>query len=283
MAARRLIVHADDFGLSERVNEGIVEAHRNGIVTSASLIASGAAFEHAIGLSRATPTLDVGVHLTLVDEEPVSSTGVVRTLVDRDGRFYRRAGAFMKRYLFGAISLDEIGRELDAQIDKIITRGVRVTHLDGHQHLHMVPGIRRVVGELARKYAIPCVRYPKEALKLYMLQDRGSLRRVSDLLVLNAFCTLARTSDARQPDHFCGFFYGGRLSKENLLRVLKHLPTSGTCELMCHPGLDDPASRYSDWRYQWQVERDALTDRAIRDYLNATNTELISYADLMRS
>jgi hopanoid biosynthesis associated protein HpnK len=280
MAARRLIVHADDFGLSERVNEGIVEAHRDGILTSTSVIASGAAFEHAIALSRATPTLDMGVHLTLVDEEPVSAADAIPTLLDTNGHFYRRTGTFMKRYLFGTISLDEIGRELDAQIGKVIAHRVKVTHLDGHQHLHMVAGIRRVVGRLARKYAIPSIRYPKEALQLYMLHERESLVRVPQLLVLNTFCTFARTADAKRPDHFCGFFYGGRLTKENLIRVLRHLPATGTSELMCHPGLSDPDSRYAHWGYRWQDERDALIGQEIKDYLNSHRIDLISYADL---
>jgi hopanoid biosynthesis associated protein HpnK len=282
MAARRLIVHADDFGISERVNEGIVEAHRNGILTSASLIASGEAFEHAIGLSRATPTLDVGVHLTLVDEEPVAAVDAVRTLLDSDGRFYPRAATFMKRYLSGAISLAEIRCELDAQIAKVIAHGVRATHLDGHQHLHMVPGIRRAVGELARKYGISFIRYPREAVKLYMLHDKHSLGRLPQLLILNAFCAFARTSDATRPDHFCGFFYGGRLSKENLMTVLEHLPKNGICELMCHPGLSDPHSRYAHWGYRWQDERDALTDKDVKDHLRARGVELISYANLAK-
>src|SRR5271166_1472864 len=100
MAARRLIVHADDFGLSERVNEGVIEAHRNGVLTSTSVIASGAAFEHAVGLSQTNPTLDVGVHLTLVDEGPVAAADVIGTLLDTNGRFHRQAGTFMRRYLF---------------------------------------------------------------------------------------------------------------------------------------------------------------------------------------
>ena len=280
MAARRLIVHADDFGLSERVNEGIVEAHRDGVLTSTSVIASGAAFEHAVALSRATPTLDIGVHLTLVEEEPVAAADAIPTLLDSNGRFYREAGTFMTRYLFGTISIDEIERELDAQIGKVIAHGVKVTHLDGHQHLHMVPGIRRVVGGLARKYAIPSIRYPREALQLYMLHERESLVRVPQLLVLNTFCTFARTADAKRCDHFYGFFYGGRLTKENLMMVLRHLPSTGTSELMCHPGLSDPDSRYAHWGYRWKDERDALIDPEIKDYLNSKRIELISYADL---
>jgi hopanoid biosynthesis associated protein HpnK len=280
MAARRLIVHADDFGLSERVNEGIVETHRDGVLTSTSVIASGAAFEHAIALLRATPTLDIGVHLTLVEEEPAAAADAIPTLLDSNGRLHRRPGTFMKRYLFGAISLEEIGRELDAQIGKVIAHGVKVTHLDGHQHLHMVRGIRRVVGGLARKYAIPSIRYPKEALQPYMLHERESLVRVPQLLVLNAFCAFARTADAKRPDHFCGFFYGGRLTKDNLMRVLRHLPATGTSELMCHPGLSEPDSRHAHWGYRWKDERDALIDREVKDYVDSKRIELISYADL---
>ena len=280
MAARKLIVHADDFGLSERVNEGIVEAHRNGIVTSTSLIASGGAFEDAIGLSRATPTLDIGVHLTLVDEEPVSADDVIRTLLDNNGRLSRQSGTFMWRYVFGSISLDEVTRELDAQIAKVIAHGIRVTHLDGHQHLHMVPGIRRVVGGLAQKYAIPFIRYPQEPLRLYMLQDRHRVLRLSQLLVLNAFCSFAKISDAKRVDYFCGFFFGGRLTKENLMKVLKRLPPRGTCELMCHPGLNDPDSRYAKWGYRWKDECDALKDNEIKDYVSSEGIQLISYADL---
>ncbi len=280
MAACRLIVHADDFGLSERVNEGIVEAHRSGIVTSTSLIASGAAFEHAIRLSRASPTLDIGVHLTLIGEKPVSARDLIPTLLDGNGRFPRHAGAFMKRYLLGGMSLEQIGRELDAQIGVVIARGVRVTHLDGHQHLHMVPGVRRVVGELARKYGIQSIRYPKESLRNYMFKERRGMLRIPKLLVLSFFCTIARTSDARRPDYFCGFFYGGRLSKDNLIKVLGHLPSRGTCELMCHPGLDDVESRHAHWGYRWQDERNALTDSGVREYLKARCVELISYSDL---
>jgi chitin disaccharide deacetylase len=280
MAARRLIVHGDDFGLSEGVNEGIVQSHLDGVLTSASLIASGAAFEHAIRLLRDTPTLDIGVHLTLVGEKPVSSAVVVPSLIGSNGHFHRHAGAFMKRYLIGAISLQEVRRELSAQIAKVVACGVKVTHLDSHQHLHMVPGIRRVVGELAREQSIPSVRYPREAPRLYMLQHQRRIIRLSQLLVLNTFCAFAPASDAKRPDHFFGFYYGGALDKGNLLKILKALPSSGTCELMCHPGLNDPESRYAEWGYRWEDERDALTDKAIKDYIARKGIQLISYADL---
>lgn len=277
-----MIVHADDFGISESVNEGIVQAHRHGILTSTSLIASGAAFDHAVALSQATPTLDVGVHLTLVGEHPVSAGKRVPSLLHDNGGFYPDSGNFMRRYFSGAISLEEIRHELDAQIRRVKSTGIAVTHLDGHQHLHMVPAIRRVVGALAREHGIPAIRYPKESLQGYMLRDLPGLPRILQLLVLNLFCALATTGDALQPDCFVGFFYGGRLSKRNLVTVLRHLPATGTCELMCHPGADAAESGHEHWGYHWRDERDALIDPEIRALLRQNGTQLISYADLIR-
>jgi chitin disaccharide deacetylase len=273
-------VHADDFGISESVNDGIVQAHREGILTSTSLIASGIAFDHAIALSQATPTLDIGVHLTLVGERPASAVSVVASLLDDNGHLHPGSGSFMRRYLSGTISLEAVRRELDAQIRLVTSRGVTVTHLDGHQHLHMVPAIRRVVGALAREHGIPAIRYPKESLRAYMLRDLTGIPRILQLLVLNLFCSLARTGDARQPDSFVGFFYGGRLSKGNLLTVLRNLPSIGTCELMCHPGAADAESSHDHWGYHWRDERDALIDPEIRELLRKNGTQLISYADL---
>jgi hopanoid biosynthesis associated protein HpnK len=283
MKGRRLIVNADDFGLSEAVNEGIVEAHRRGIVTSTSLIASGAAFEDAVRLAQAIGTLDVGVHLTLTEEEPVSDRSDVPSLLDGDGRFHPHTASFVKHYFAGRISLDEVERELDAQIARVVSNGVHVSHLDGHQHVHMVPGIRRVASRLADKYCIPAIRFPKELPRRYMVRERNSTSRLLQLLALNAFCTAADIRGTTRPDHFVGFFYGGRLNKPNLMRVLETLPDEGTCELMCHPGRQDVRSARAHWQYQWQEELDALTDRDVRAWLQAHGIELVSYATLARN
>lgn len=280
MTGCRLIVHADDFGLSEKVNEGIVKAHLEGIVTSTSLMANGAAFEHAVKLARFIPTLDVGVHLTLTGEAPISKTADVSTLVNKDGRFNDHANAFVKRYLLQEISLREIQQELDAQIRKVVDHGIAISHLDGHQHIHMLPGIRRIVGELARQYSISSIRNPRERLHPYMLFERRGTGRLIQLVVLNAFCSIARTADARRPDFFFGFFFGGNLTEENLAKVLKHLPSNGICELMCHPGIHDADSRYQHWAYGWQAELDALTSKNIKTILQSRGVELIPYSAL---
>jgi predicted glycoside hydrolase/deacetylase ChbG (UPF0249 family) len=160
----RLIVHGDDFGLAAAVNEGITQAHRHGILTSTSLIACGAAFDHAVSWSRETPSLDVGVHLTLVEEEPLQPPSSIPTLVTDSGRLHRNAWTFTRRYVTGQISLREVRLELDAQIRRVTEAGITPSHLDSHQHLHALPGIMRIVVELARRHQIAAVRLPRERL-----------------------------------------------------------------------------------------------------------------------
>ena len=280
MPACSLIVHADDFGLSEKVNAGILDAYCNGILTSTSVIASGSAVNQAIELSRSEPGLDVGVHLTLVGEQPILPADAIPSITNQQGRLLDTAGAFMKRLVRGSVSLDEVRREFDAQISRVADHGVEISHLDGHQHLHMAPGIRSIVGELARKWRVPAIRYPAENLRPYMLNEPGAWRRVAELLLLNAFCSFAPTDEFARPDHFFGFYFGGRLSKRNLLTLLAHLPPRGTCELMCHPGLSDPASPYRHWNYWWQEEHDALLDPKVSEFLRKRGVELITYRDL---
>jgi hopanoid biosynthesis associated protein HpnK len=283
VAARKLIVNADDFGLSEKVNEGIVQAHRNGVVTSASIIANGVAFEHAVELCHSTPTLDVGVHLTLVEEKPLSDKRDIPSLVDKSGCFYHHAMAFIQRYLLSHISFDEVRYELDLQVRKVLASGIEVSHLDSHQHIHILPRISRIVGKLAKKYNIPAVRYPRERLKSYMFKQKDSCSKILKLLVLNTFCAFSDVRGAKHPDHFVGVFFAGRLNKKNLQRVIENLPIDGICELVCHPGLHDPEGKYQHWHYHWQEEHDALTDREIKDLLGRNGINLMSYRELANS
>jgi len=276
-----LIVHADDFGISENVNTGILRAHLNGLVTSASIIPNGAAFEHAIELRNTTPTLDVGVHLTLVDETPVLDASGVSSLVGDDGKLLPGAGAFVRKYLTGRILPAQVEAELDAQICKVKDRGIDITHLDGHQHLHTLPTIFRTVVALARKHNIAAVRIPNERLSWYMLGEVARYKRLAELMILKFFCHLAKDVNVLRPDRFAGFFYGGGLTKEHLRTVLENLPEHGGCELMCHPGLPDLERRYQHWGYQWERELEALTDPEIVDYVRSRGIRLISFRELV--
>ena len=277
-----LIVNADDFGLSEKVNEGILEAHRNGIVTSTSLMANGAMFEHAVDICRETPTLDVGIHLCLVEEPPILPTHKISSLVNESGRLHRHAKVFVGKYLRGHISLQEIKNELEAQVKKVMSQGIVVSHLDGHQHLHVLPGVLRITLELAKQYGIPAIRIPNETLYPYMFRNVGGISRVLESVALKLFCQLGKYIDLVHPQGFAGFFFGGNLNKKNLLQTLESLPRSGTCEIMCHPGHDDPHPPYTQWGYHWKDELDALTDPFTLSVLKQKNIHLISYREFAR-
>jgi predicted glycoside hydrolase/deacetylase ChbG (UPF0249 family) len=273
--ATRLIVHADDFGIAEPVNAGIVEAHDRGIVTSVSLMATGPAFDHAVALARSRPKLDVGVHLVLTEQRPLTNAP---SLVGPSGRFVPHAIELARKRLRGTVSLDEVRAELDAQIRRVRGAGIAVSHLDGHQHVHVLPGVAKVVAELAATYGIAAVRYPAERVRGYMLRNPRRLKRVVEQVALAAACAVSPLKGLRRSDEFVGFYFGGRLDESNLARVLAGLPAGRTVELMCHPGGE--GMRADDWQYAWVAERDALTSARIRELVAARGIQLVSYRDV---
>jgi len=276
----RLVVHGDDFGLSESINDGIVRAHTHGILTSTSLVASGTAFEHAVALARQHPSLDLGVHLTLTEERPVSPVESVSSLLVDGKRLHPDPGEFVKRFLRGAITIGEVALELEAQIVRVLDHGLRVTHLDGHQHLHVLPGIRREIVALARRHGIRFLRRPQERLRRFMLLDARRFGRVAAMTALNLVCKLPPPWGIATTDRFMGFYFGGRLNKPSLMTLIAFLPKSGTCELMCHPGSAATELRRRAGVYQRLEERDALCDPDVLLELHTRGVELVSFADL---
>lgn len=278
-SAVRLIVNADDFGIAEAVNRGIVEAFDRGIVTSTSIMATGPAFEHAVELARSRPALAVGVHLVLTEQRPLVGPGAAPTLVAADGRFASHLTQLLGKQLRGQIALPEVRLELDAQLRRVRDAGIAISHIDGHQHVHVLPRIAGVVAELAAKYGVSAVRYPAERLRRYMLRNLRHAKRVAEQAALSIFCASAPLKHLRRSDAFVGFYFGGRLDEVNLATVLAGLPAGGTVELMCHPGHEDmrPAG---DWQYAWAAERDALTSPRIRELVAARGLKLISYRDV---
>jgi hopanoid biosynthesis associated protein HpnK len=277
----KLIVHADDFGLSEGVNAGIMEAYQNGTVTSTSIVANGVAFDHAVNLWKTTSSLDVGVHLTLVEEQPVLLPQIIPSLVNETGRFWDRAIDFAKRYFTGRIRNSEVRAELEAQIRKVLSCGLPVSHLDSHQHLHTLPGLFKITTELAIKFGIPAIRVPRESLRVNIFGEMRLSPRFLQLAILRLLCVKKRSIPILQTDHFAGFLCGGRLNKANLEKLIERLPSNGTCELMCHPGLDDSTGMYSHWKYHWSEELTALTDPEIIELIAGKGIQPISYRDLV--
>jgi hopanoid biosynthesis associated protein HpnK len=286
--ARNLIVNADDFGWTAGVNRGIAEAHRNGIVTSASLLANGEAFAEAVELARATSGLGVGVHLNLNDGPPVARREAVPTLVNDEGQFEGGPDGLLLKIATRGLSIREVEMEWGAQISKVREAGVEPTHLDGHKHVHMLPGLFEVALRLAKRHGIGAIRVSHEASGLRAALSTGELRAAVVLkqgVQARGLKLLAR--DAREQaeragvstaDYFCGIAQTGELTKEGVARLLRSLP-EGTTELMCHPGYADEALRKTATRLQGsrQKEVEILTDIEIRNLVASQGIRLIDY------
>jgi chitin disaccharide deacetylase len=277
----RLVVNADDFGLSESVNEGILFAHRRGIVTATSLMAVGRAFDHAIDCCRSAPGLDVGVHLTLVAERPLRPGS---SLAGPNGRFPAGAGALLRRYLTGGIKLSEVRAEWSTQIERVLKQGVAVSHLDSHQHVHVLPGLAEICLELAARFGIPFVRIPCERLALDRPPSLHGLNRLFGAASLRVAWALARLTGAgptnRPPLQFLGFRDGGRLNLERLQRLIRELKPGGIYELMCHPGLSPDEPEIRSWGYEHEKELRALTHPSLRAEIAARGIRPCRFADL---
>lgn len=280
-AAPRLIVNADDFGLTENVNRGIIKAHHEGIVTSASIMANGPAFDDACRLATRAPSLDFGIHLTLVGEAPLSPTSQIPMLLGPNQMLLPHARSFLLRYLRSAIDRSHLRRELEAQIVRVLEAGVNISHIDSHQHIHVLPGVLSVVNELAVKYGIGAIRWPREAIEGKTLQE--GLRRPGRLAELMALRLLTKNTDGlklRCPERFFGFFHGGRLTASTILFILQRLRAGEATELMCHPGQADSSSSYKHWGYHWAGELRALTDPEVLKAVRTFGIELVGFRDL---
>lgn len=287
---KQLIVNADDFGLTKLVSQGILDAHHYGIVTSTSLIANEEAFDAAIAMSGRAPRLSVGVHLALTQGIPVSPAFEVPTLVDAHGRLYLTPGQFLNRIVTRRISLRDIEIELRAQIAKVLRAGITPTHLDGHKHVHVLPGISEIVIRLAQEFGIPSVRCPMEELPLARLAHclRGSpVGVLKQYVVGRAVSWFARRFRLRltpaglnYPAHFYGLSQAGFLNGERLEEILRALP-GGASELLCHPGYADSLLAKTGTRLlaQREIECRALMSPRTRELAISEGIQLVSYGE----
>jgi hopanoid biosynthesis associated protein HpnK len=277
----RLIVNADDFGLSPGVSRGILAAFREGIVSSATMLVNLPHFEDAVGLARANPDLPLGVHLTLLWGRPVSDPAAVPTLVDRDGRLPRRLGPLVRRYVLGRLAPAEVRGEFRSQVRKFLDAGLRPTHLDTHKHVHCLPAIFDAVVDVAREFSIAAVRLPRErplAPAAASWRPRAK-RQAVRLLCRGARAKLDRAG-LRTTDHFVGLDYSACLDAAALRFILGRLP-DGTTEIMCHPGRVDAAAReYSSAPPHREQELEGLTDAAVKACLASRSIRLIHFGNL---
>ena len=260
----RLIVNGDDFGFTPDVNDGIVEAHRNGILTATTLMANGAAFDHAVRLAREIPSLDIGCHLVLVQGKsvldpsrdlPATLPELIRALVQRKFAVYD---------------------ELAAQVRKIARAGIRPTHIDTHKHTHLLPPVLDAVARIAHEFRIPWVRRPfdfgitpgahimKGAVALGMRVTRPAFSKA--------------LGELKTTDHFTGFQITGELQDRNLIDTLERLPP-GLTEFMCHPGRLGPELQNAKTRLKKsrEIELAALVSAEVRAVIERRCIELTNY------
>lgn len=281
---KQLIVNADDFGLHPLINAGIIKGHQEGFITSTSLMPSAPCWQEAVRLAKDNPRLGIGVHLTLVGGVPsVLPKEKVSSLLDDDGLFLPDYVAFAKRYYSGAVKRSELEAELRAQLERALSCGVNITHIDSHQHTHVLPGINSLVLKLSNEYNIIRVRIPKEGYfftggfqtGVGRLIGRSGLSFCADMAALRA-----DSLGLRHPQHFYGMLAGGHLNAQLIANILRQLP-EGVSEIMTHPGLDSVAlGEAFSWQYHWREELDAYLNAGNKALLKELGIEPVSFAAL---
>jgi len=309
---RKLIVNADDFGLTAGVNRGIVEAHNTGVVSSTTLMANGPAFEGAVTATRATPNLSVGCHVVLVDGTPVSPPDAVDTMrairSAEPDRFYSSLSAFAARAMLGGFDRDQLVAEVVAQIKKIQAAGIQVTHLDTHKHAHVFPEILAALLRAARICGVRAIRnpiVPVKAISSRLFKDKRELwKRYGQVRVLHTFSRqfhqrtkraglltpdgvvgIIETGTRENPESGSEKSADGKSSYSSLLRAtLASLP-EGTWELVCHPGYNDDDLRAAGTRLlaSRDEERRLLTSASLRQFLDEQKIRVIGYREFCAS
>jgi predicted glycoside hydrolase/deacetylase ChbG (UPF0249 family) len=256
-----------------------MDGFKNGIVTSASICVNGRAFEEAVYFCKQNPGLDIGLHITLIDEEAISKAEEIRSLVESGSSFYKNTITFLRRYFLGRIDIKDIEKEARAQIEKALSSGLLISHLDSHRHLHLLPGIRECFLSLAKEYKIPYVRcglfYFSSILSLGMLK----------CALLNVFCKPLKIKLSKNciatSERVIGVEHGGHLTKLRLLSLLASLP-DGVTELVCHPGSKENYldARYKRWGYNFEEELKALLSIEVSQSIKRKGIVLTSFSYL---
>lgn len=288
---KRLIINADDFGFTSGVNRAIVEAHTRGLVTSSTLMARGAAFSAAVDLSKTVPRLSIGCHVVLIDGEAVLEPGRLPSLTD-DGRFRDGLKSFAARALTSRMNPAEIEAEASAQIRKIQTAGVHVSHFDTHKHTHLFPQVLRPLLRAAAACGVKAVRNPfgpRFPLRSGRLLTRPNLwTRYAEVKFLRRFAANFREAVDREgfvtPSGTLGIEVTGTLD-ETLFRALAESMPDGTWEFVCHPGYNDADLQRAKTRLRESRETElrVLTLPAAREVLAKEGVDLISYQDLVNA
>lgn len=286
---KEVILNADDFGLTPGVNDGIVRAHREGILSSTTLMANGLAFDNAVALAKSSPTLGVGCHLVLIGGKSVARAENIRSLVDHEGRLPTTLPSLVWKVTSGSIRTEDIANELRAQIQKIRAAGIDPTHVDTHKHTHAHPRVLNIVCRVAKECGISRIRQPTESFRNSWATTATDRKRTSTQVVAAAavrsiapkFRATLKKFGMTAPNHFLGLAMTGQVGPETLRGMIEALQ-DGTTEIMFHPGIYDDALRKTGTRLliERELELRALTDPAVRETLAQCGVRIITYREL---
>jgi len=287
---RRLIINADDFGLTAGVNRAISECNRAGTVTSSTLMANASAFLSATEIAKANSKLRVGCHVVLIDGAPISAPDSVRSLLVPGTNLLRTAFTdFASAALRNKLSPDEIATEASAQMRKLQTAGLEITHFDTHKHTHMFPQVLRPLLQAAKDCGIRAVRNPFVPIKAlafaHILRQPKLWVRYSEVKILRryaaAFQTEVQRSGLRTTDGTLGIIATGALDQKLFNAIVGSVP-EGTWEFVCHPGYNDAdlSQITTRLRASREAERNVLTSPESKQQLEHHGIHLISYADI---
>lgn len=271
--ARRLIVNADDFGRSLSINEAIIRAHRDGILTTASLMVNGEAFEDAVAKARENPRLGVGLHLTLLCGTSALSPEEIPGLVNSKKEFSNAPAATGMRYFFLKSLRSQLEAEITAQFRKFQSTGLPLDHVNGHLHMHMHPTVFKILMKHAEEWKIRHLRLTRDDFWLNTRMASGEWPyRISHAIIYKALSSWTRkflaTKGILHTQIVYGLLQNARVDETYVAKLLPHVPV-GDSELYSHPSLD-----------QFKNEFDALISPANKAAVQRLGIELIRYQDL---
>jgi hopanoid biosynthesis associated protein HpnK len=279
---KELIINADDFGLSEGTNRAIVRAYREGVLTSASLMVGGNAFEQAVSIARENPGLQVGLHLTLVQGRSVLPPGEISALVDGEGNLPNDPVNAGMRFFFDKLLRTELYREIEAQILEFRQTGISLSHIDGHLNIHMHPVVFDILLELMPKYEISSFRLTRENLPSNLAVDKDRiLGKMLDAFIFSSLAwrcrPLLENLDITFAAEVKGLLNSGRMTEQYLLRALEGL-TEGITEIYFHPGCHPCGELLRQMPdYLHEQELSALTSPRVREKLAELGVRLRNY------
>ena len=278
---KNLIVNADDFGRHELINSAVEKACREGCLKSATIMAGGKFFDDAVEVARRNENLGVGIHFTLANGFPILPPEKIPSLVTEEGIFFENYVVFLKKFLQGKISLEEIKSELATKLEKVQRAGLKLTHFDSHQHLHHIPGIIEIVLDLAETAGIKAMRVANTKIFDGELDSIGKFVGRLGLSSLAKFAAhKAHKKNFATPEHFAGIVAGESVSENFLENLILNL-RDGTTEVMLHPGTDNKILQdYCEWNHDFEEELNAVTSPKILNLLTEKNISVINFENL---